>query len=695
VASSIEAADRWSAPGAFAAVCGVWIGMSLVCTAGYWHLAALSGHRLLGLVLASVFPIQAVFVGVYAWRARFSTEVGAAIQSASAAVAVVGFPAIAMVATLTTISTTLHSVWLQVYPFDLGYVSTHGFQFAYIATVLLLSGLVGGTALGVLRWRILQSQSVAGRITVSSSIWNRYLRAATAWGASITVYSWLGGAISWANSWRPYPQFNDSLLAEVLLGIGGLSTIALGPVLFRKSEPTNRTGRLLRHSMTAMLSVAILAGFEAVATALYSVWGASSSAIPRGAAGAVIAIMYYPFVLYSYGLYLALPCLLWAVLYDASGPSPKEKFPEEIACDSRVRRGRKSNWSPVWLATIGLVSAFFAGLLATAPVSLGVHGIGCLTVAGVHADGYWFWKAYKGLGSEASTGDGMVFRPKIDPSVCMTLNDQSIAKMDDPKERSKGYLAAAYVWAWLIDPEQWDAERGMQIRVKLKRLLGRDFSSYQELKEWGRNNSAHLEWSGTDERLEVRQSEESDSVFTDFNNEVFFGLRTHVREPYYLAQPNKKPVLVPSFFSTDAISVFPALPLQSSWLYFDRQAQLRGLKLDAASCIDILTGEQQRRVQEYLHNFFGGDLSTREQWQKFFTRPNPEDMPYGDWHEAQVVFSLYDDPEEPRSQKPAMDWLSAITLQTFDSPEAWVQWWEASHTKLVLSEDGRGLVVGK
>jgi hypothetical protein len=119
------------------------------------------------------------------------------------------------------------------------------------------------------------------------------------------------------------------------------------------------------------------------------------------------------------------------------------------------------------------------------------------------------------------------------------------------------------------------------------------------------------------------------------------------------------------------------------------------MTLDAASCIDILTGEQQRRIQEYLQGRFGGDLSTRDEWQKFFHAPKPRERGLRRLAEAQVVFALYDDPYELRSQKPAMDWLNAITLQTFDSPEEWVRWWEASHPKFALSEDGRILVVGK
>jgi hypothetical protein len=74
--------------------------------------------------------------------------------------------------------------------------------------------------------------------------------------------------------------------------------------------------------------------------------------------------------------------------------------------------------------------------------------------------------------------------------------------------------------------------------------------------------------------------------------------------------------------------------------------------LDAAGCIEILTGKQQRRIQEYLHSVFGGDPSTHDDWQKFFEHPNPENVPYDDWHEAQVVFGLYAIPMSRAANSP-------------------------------------------
>jgi hypothetical protein len=70
---------------------------------------------------------------------------------------------------------------------------------------------------------------------------------------------------------------------------------------------------------------------------------------------------------------------------------------------------------------------------------------------------------------------------------------------------------------------------------------------------------------------------------------------------------------------------------KSSWpqfpLYGDPEARLRALKLDAAGCIEIVTGQQQRRVQEYLHKVIGGDYSSYTEWRNFFAR-SPRQNPW-------------------------------------------------------------------
>jgi hypothetical protein len=71
---------------------------------------------------------------------------------------------------------------------------------------------------------------------------------------------------------------------------------------------------------------------------------------------------------------------------------------------------------------------------------------------------------------------------------------------------------------------------------------------------------------------------------------------------------------------------------------------------------------------------------------------NPENTRYEEWENAGVAFNVYDDPELLPKRKSALFWLKAITGQTFDSQEKWLQWWQANRSKLVLSQDGIELV---
>jgi hypothetical protein len=344
----------------------------------------------------------------------------------------------------------------------------------------------------------------------------------------------------------------------------------------------------------------------------------------------------------------------------------------------------------------------------------------------------------------------MILRPSVDTTACKILNQSAIARINDPREVSKGYVAAAQAWAWLIDPEQWESERASQIRTELKRLLGRDFSSYTELTEWWKTNGDYLAWSGTDELLEVRETEQAVPASPSDD---------YIRDPYvYIPFPSKR-YEAPRFFSHEPPKAFSltaaASPIvrYSSWrefdIYIDSEARLRGLKLDAAACIRIVTGEQQRQVQEYLHSMIGEDFSTYAEWRDFFAQSprqnpwrmqrshanalitnleqnsgdssllrekyqvrmlqqetgqsyshvyefiewlqNPENTRYDEWENAGSVFNLYDDPQLQKRNS-ALYWLKQVTGQNFDSPEQWTQWWQANHSNLTLSEDRLKLV---
>jgi hypothetical protein len=704
----------------------MWVGLSLVYTAGYWHLAVLKGRLLVGCVVCSALVIQSLLIPAYTWREKFSSGAGAAIQSASAAVCVVGLPAIFVLLTQSTI-------WPSEYQrhyFNFASTNTYGLQFGYVVTILLLSGIAGGTALGILRWRILQAEpaptNLSPNLESSRLWWKGYLISAMPWAATVTVYSWLMEAYLPVSS-KSYPGRNDWLLAEVLLVIAGLLFIAPMPLRAGVSAAASRGRRIWSYFKRPLRLIVIFAAVMAIPWFLYAVG-----------------------VFLGYCIFLGVPCLTWAVLYERSLPVPATSVQPAEQSALRPKQRGVSDGTVVWITLAVQCGALFVGMLATAPEGLNVHGIGCLTAQNNPGKAYWFWQAYKGLSSEVRTENRMILRPSVDTTACKLLNQSAIAQMNDPKELSKGYVAAAQAWAWLIDPEEWESERTSQIRKQLKRLLGRDFSSYEELTEWWKTNGDYLAWSGTDELLEVREPEQP--VPSESSDE-------YIRDPYvYIPFPSKR-YEAPRFFAHEppkAFSLTAAVsPMvrSSSWpdfpFYIDPEARLRGMKLDAAACIRIVTGEQQRHIQEYLHSVIGEDFSTYAEWRDFFAQSprqnpwrmqrshakalitslqqnsgnsnllrekyqvrmlqqetgesysqvyefiewlqNPQNTRHEEWENAGSVFSLYDDPQSQKHNS-ALYWLKQITGQNFDSPEQWTQWWQASHFNLALSADGMKLV---
>lgn len=679
-----------------------------------------------GCVLSSTLLIQSVLIPAYTWREKFSSGAGAAIQSASAAVSVVGLPAIFLLLTQSTI-------WPSEYQrhyFNFAYTNTYGFQFGYVVTTLLLSGIAAGTALGILRWRILQAEpeptNLSPNLESSPSWWKRYLISAMPWAATVTLYSWLMEAYLPVSN-KSYPGRNDWLLAEVLLVITGLLFIAPMPLRSPASTAASRGRRIWSYFKRPLRLILIFAAVMAIPWFIYAVG-----------------------VFLAYCFFLGVPSVTWAVLYERSLPVPATGVQPAEKSALRSKQRGVSNGTVVWIALACQCGALFAGMLATAPEGLNVHGIGCLTAQNNPGKAYWFWQAYKGLSSEVRTENRMILRPSVDTTACKLLNQSAIAQLNDPKELSKGYVAAAQAWAWLIDPEQWESERTGQIRKQLKRLLGRDFSSYEELTEWWKTNGDYLAWSGTDELLEVREPEQP--VPADPSDD-------YIRDPYvYIPFPSKR-YEAPRFFAHEppkALSITTAVsPMVrfSSWREFDffvdPEARLRGMKLDAAACIRIVTGEQQRHIQEYLHSVIGEDFSTYTEWRDFFAQSprqnpwrvtrshaealivslerntasynplrdngqvrmlqqetgqsysyvyqfiewlqNPANTRYDEWQNAGSVFNLYDNLQSEK-RKSALYWLKQITGQNFDSGEQWTQWWQANHFNLALSADGMKLV---
>jgi len=384
----------------------------------------------------------------------------------------------------------------------------------------------------------------------------------------------------------------------------------------------------------------------------------------------------------------------------------------------------------VWWSTAGYAFAFLVGWLATTPVALGFRGAGCLNVSQIGAAEYSFWKAYKGFASQVTTGDGMIVRLSADPSICMTLDQDSIARLSTSEALSGGYVVAARVWSWLIDPEEWQSDRTMRIRRELTRLLGRDFASYDELQAWWEQNGEYLVWSGSGERLEVRNPDSQSRTDQEISPQ---------RHNYAPASTSESVRQAPWLFGPDLMSGHPSSPGFNS-LVLDREARLRALKLYAADNIQILAGERARRVHEYLRSLIGADFATERESLEYFSKLPPSPCAHGDcpWNLTELDARYWRTPPDPTLwdaklrqamrprpddlipwlQKPqsehyaeqvkardldievsedrrrlAVSWLKNATGQSFDSPGTWVRWWQENRSSLVLSEDGFKLVI--
>jgi hypothetical protein len=369
--------SRDSDVSAFRFLCWFWIGMGLVYSADYFHVAVLAGHYRAGLLLASFPLLQAIFISVYVWRTEFQSQIEAVIRSASVAVASAGL-------------------------YEGAYLLTGGFgsrrtswdsdhlQSSYVFTVLLLAGLAEGAALGVLRWRVLKS----GRASQTSnqrshSAFHNYFSSAVQWIATTTVVLWFIECVLFLSSQ------NNSVEWGVLFGVAvaGLFFIAPIPIISPPVTQADRRQLTWKYSKTAALVIgAIWLCLVAIGISARNYF-------------VIFVIVGFPYLVPFW-----IACLSWAFLYSRSvqlpaGFSASEKVP------APYQPARPAGWIIVSFAALGQMCAFSAGLLATAPVSLGLHGIGCLNVYSSKASEYWFWKAYKGISSETTVENRIIIRP--------------------------------------------------------------------------------------------------------------------------------------------------------------------------------------------------------------------------------------------------------------------------------------------
>lgn len=695
----------------------LWLVVSLLDGVVYRHILSLNGADPRAVRVALLFLLQAIGIPIYLRRKTLESAAEGAIRGAAAAATFAGLTSFFLGATA------------QLLGISESPSKDPRLEFGYVTSILLFNGIAAGIALGILRWHIVREQPTRADSLSAKSHWARDLRAQVIWIGCATLSFWLFHMYGWATANTP---LTTSLTGDVptlpgaarfsdflgrLPGAVGLFFISTIPFLLPPREGESWRKRILKYS-----GLGFVAGFTV--SALLS----------------LIALTWAPIIFRYVFPNFCVPCLLWGAFYALSlPPSTKSTARSEGRyAPYYPQRPPHRILGPVWWSAAGYAFALLAGWLATAPLALGFHGTGCRDVFQMGSAEYWFWKAYKGFDSEVNIAEGRVVRLSIDPSICMTLDVVSLDRLKTPEPRSGGYVVAARVWSWLIDPEEWQSERALRFRSELKRLIGQDFSSYDELQAWWEEKGEYLALSGSGEKLEVRkldsESNADQGILAQRHTFVPASANESVRQSPWLFDPHG--LRFPGFHS----------------LFLDREARLRALKLRAADLIQILTGERDRRVREYLHNLIGGDFATQRDWWDYFYRlplppcsgpdcapslsqlddvyqrtppdPNlwdpryqqatlevirsrhddflpwlqrPENRLLFEWATARNLIFEISDPRQntdPVSQKnSAMYWLKETTNQSFDSPEKWVQWWQDNRSLLALSDDGLKLVV--
>lgn len=627
---------------AFRVVRWLWIAMSLVYAVVYFKTAMLAGQFIRGLLFASFPVLQAVLISAYVARRNFRSRAQAIIGGAAAALAFAGIAEDAYVLTRGFFG---GARW----DWDYGVLVP-----GYVWTVLIVAGLTAGIALGTLRWRVVQAENLAPTAQ-PSDCWSTYVPSAALWIALQAACFWL-----FELPRRLFPP--DS--THSFFSIGGSVLIATIPLVLK---PRNRSRRLLLVLYSGILALVIVACF--ILLVVY----AMVAQMPGG----VFLWALFPFSLVLVWIYCFpwVPLYLWstAVTTPLSATAPQ---PESITQPARS--------TIVALSAAGLLAALPAGLFATAPFSLGLHGIGCVMSVAAQPSEYWFWKGYKGVSSEVLNADPIIFRPAVNPSFCIVVPHQ---KLDDHDAIQEGYVLAARSWFWLIDPEQWDSERTNEVRANLAHLIGHDFSSYDELSAWWEENNQYLTWSAEDQLLEIRK--------TDWQ----------IAHPNAWTLPPKLSVVERlrrdgPLWLEDSASQFtqfgpPELRLGSAVV--DPEARLRGLKLYVADSVDVLRGERQRHIHDYLVSLTGKDYATAEEWMQALNQPRGNDPRFTAWQNAtvMVVDLCLEDHGAIHCPTQTLKTLKLLTGKTFDSPQQWERWWRDNRASIALSEDGRMLVTKK
>lgn len=320
---------------------GIWFLASLLDAAVYHYILSESGMHPRALVLAVLFVLQAVCVPVYALRTMFAGPREAVIRCAAGATIFAG------------VASTFSGSFEQFLSIPVSSAYLSEVQLGYVVSILVLNGITGGIAAGLLRWRVISTPPITMAPPSEDSAWRKDLRSYIIWVACVTLSRWVFGAFNWTIGLpateglmapaRQFYPFRGSFLAYV-----GIIFIAPIPFLFPPREGQLRGSRIARYTMFAL-------GVAAVLFVACSATNLSWSPV--------------------YFLYLAIvlltPALLWALAYGYSldtFPNIPSPFADASSAASPAP-ALPSVSRALWLSAIGYAFALLAGWLAATHAS--------------------------------------------------------------------------------------------------------------------------------------------------------------------------------------------------------------------------------------------------------------------------------------------------------------------------------------
>lgn len=283
---------------------------------------------------------------------------------------------------------------------------------------------------------------------------------------------------------------------------------------------------------------------------------------------------------------------------------------------------------------VALLEICFAGIGARAEV----NDSECQTVREFSGVNYWLWEGYTGVEDVVDDSVMLTGRVSSDPDICFRV---ARLALEEPLARTYGYKLAIMEWFKRLPREPVKLEtdhEGRTARQHLKILTGQDFPSQEQWTEWWMENNEYLLWSDAAGHLIIDEE----------------------------AKRAQTPVLEPGEITA------------TQYWFWQARDWLKDTREDGA--------------------FIRGQGWTEHGYQKFripkgaLTDRAAKAEGYKEAVRGYILSGVALPELKDAALEKFMARLRDLTGESFQKREEWVEWWNESKDRLVLSADGRRLV---